>query len=104
MKGILSSKLATGMLMLAAFMANIFATMPCRGRCYEPMLPEELRHHTGEQIQKSTWAYCYYAKKSAVLENRPSVPQIKTTYDNYSILGRVCYGSTRYCRKYKVSA
>lgn len=28
MKGILSSKLATGMLMLAAFMANIFATMP----------------------------------------------------------------------------
>lgn len=47
MKGILSSKLATGMLMLAAFMANIFATMPCRGRCYEPMLPEELRHHTG---------------------------------------------------------
>ena len=48
MKGILSSKLARGMLMLAAFMANIFATMPCRGRCYEPMLPEELRHHTGE--------------------------------------------------------
>lgn len=37
MKGILSSKLATGMLMLAAFMANIFANMPCRGRCYEPM-------------------------------------------------------------------
>ena len=27
MKGILSSKLATGMLMLAAFMANIFANM-----------------------------------------------------------------------------
>ena len=34
-------------------------------------------------------AYCYYAKKSAsaVLENRPSVPQIKTSLDNYSVLG-----------------
>ena len=51
MKGILSSKLATGMLMLAAFMANIFANMPCRGRCYEPMLPEELRHHTGSRFR-----------------------------------------------------
>ena len=41
-------------------------------------------------------------QKSAVLENRPSVPQIKTSLDNYSILGLCMLCTLKYAANLQI--